>query len=430
MDKKLSEFDQKITWKGSSRQRVKRMIDEQITASNKKRMPPLSVIFSMIAVALLFILIIGSFSETIQHSSDRMIHETKEGIAIQITHKKEQADGYQVTVRVQNNSKYKLEQNELFIKDFSGEGEMRTYHDEDWSESFENTYVDRNSVILKTQNDWETIEQGQSNDVNFYVPKEFVESDEYEVIYHSVSSIEPGQRGGEDAGEAFHVIDLLHDQVGLYQHEITSNENTPFIIIVVITTIIVIILIMRYVHVTPKWKLGISGLVLVATLFIFPIRVAVMDDEAEITQLTEGILPITELVHLESIDNDRLIAFYQSGGGSSVSFGNVFVEKTWFGWKNRGGGAGVITNTHQIGWSETYVGNSNSNFSKPLIDGLILNEDIEEVIVETNKGEVEATIAEYPPNERFYFLLLDSADVNVENIYGVGEEGEIIEAVW
>ncbi|WP_078546782.1 hypothetical protein [Litchfieldia alkalitelluris] len=177
-----------------------------------------------------------------------------------------------------------------------------------------------------------------------------------------------------------------------------------------------------------KIKLGlVIGAVLLVTLFI---NIAYKDDAKEINKIVNSLnQPMTNIVHIEFLDNKKAIAFYEWGPTDQVYFGEATLKKGLFGWEFLSGATGQVSMEHKLDWGFSNLAMDFSNYTD-LIRGKILDPEIVEVKILTKKdNEYNASIVEKHNNERFWFLITNGEDLLGSTITGLSSKGEIIEQI-
>lgn len=176
-------------------------------------------------------------------------------------------------------------------------------------------------------------------------------------------------------------------------------------------------------------SLVIIGFALV--LGVYFITIASKDDVTEIKKIVHAFnQPMTEIAHIEFLDNNQAIAFYEWGPKDEVYFGALALKKGLFGWESLGGGTGQISSDYKLNWGFSNLEMMGLPDYTDLIRGKILAPEIVEVKIMTKKEkEYEANIIEYNTNDRFWFLITDGEDTLGSTITGLSEDGEIIEQI-
>ncbi|WP_158738008.1 hypothetical protein [Alteribacillus sp. YIM 98480] len=160
------------------------------------------------------------------------------------------------------------------------------------------------------------------------------------------------------------------------------------------------------------------------------INVALKDDVQEIEKVVNSLnQPLTNLAHIELLDNNKAIAFYEWGHTNQQYFGSALLKKNLFGWKFVSGSSGQLTYENKLDWGFSNIAPYFSDYTD-LLKGKILNPSIEKVRVETKSGnEYTANIVEYYNGEKFWFFITDGEELLDSTITGLSSDGEIIEEI-
>ncbi len=176
-----------------------------------------------------------------------------------------------------------------------------------------------------------------------------------------------------------------------------------------------------------KGMLSIVAILLV----IFFVNLVFKDDTREIEKIVHSFhQPLSNIVHIEFLDRNKAIAFYEWGHPNEVSFGEVIVKKGLFGWKFIGGGSSQISDEYKLDWSFLNLELTSFSNYTDLISGKILDSAIQEVRIQTKtENEYDAKIIHYNNLERFWFLITDGEDLLGSTITGLSSDGKIIEQI-
>ncbi|QFF99276.1 hypothetical protein PB01_10810 [Psychrobacillus glaciei] len=176
-------------------------------------------------------------------------------------------------------------------------------------------------------------------------------------------------------------------------------------------------------------KLKIISITAILLGIIF-INLALKDDVQEIKKVMYSLnQPMTNIAHIEFLDNNQAIAFYEWGNHQDLFFGSALFKKNLFGWKLVTSFAGGLSHEHKLDWG---ISNLESSFYgyTDLIRGKILDPQIEEVNIKTDGGnEFKANIIEYGDDQKFWFLVTDGEDLIGTTITGLSSDGKIIEQI-
>jgi hypothetical protein len=167
----------------------------------------------------------------------------------------------------------------------------------------------------------------------------------------------------------------------------------------------------------------VISMILMGAYFL---NIYLKDDFQEIEKFVYTLNPpISEIAHIEVIDNDEAIVFFES----EDSFGNVRLRKNIFGWKLGSSSRGQIPEDYKLDWA---FSNITDDFSKytDLISGKILDPNIKKVdIVSENGKTYRAEIIEYSNGESLWFLMTKGEKLLGATITTLSSSGEIIEQI-
>ena len=94
-------------------------------------------------------------------------------------------------------------------------------------------------------------------------------------------------------------------------------------------------------------------------LGIYFINLALKDDVQEIKRVVYSLnQPMTNIAHIEFLDNNQAIAFYEWGDHQNLHFGSALFKKNLFRWKFVNGSTGALSHGYKLDW-----GFSNLEFS-------------------------------------------------------------------
>jgi hypothetical protein len=177
-------------------------------------------------------------------------------------------------------------------------------------------------------------------------------------------------------------------------------------------------------------KLKIILFFSIATILIVIMSIGLKDDiqgiEKAILSLNQ---PMTNLAHIEVLENKKAIAFYEWGTVPGEYFGIAKLKKNLFGWYFNGGSTSQTPKGYKLGWSFSNLKGEFSDYTD-IIYGKILDSDIESVLVTTNIGkQYSAKIIEYNNGERLWFLITDGVELLGATVMGLSKNGEIIEKI-
>lgn len=181
--------------------------------------------------------------------------------------------------------------------------------------------------------------------------------------------------------------------------------------------------------ISKKLKIFLSiTAVLIGGYFV---NLALKDNEQEIKKAIYSLnQPMTNIAHIEFLDNNQAIAFYEWGNQENLNFGSALFKKKLFGWKLVGNSSTVLlSHGYKLDWGFLNLKFHFSNYTD-LIRGKILDPQIEEVNVKTNGGnEYKAKLVEYNNVEKFWFLVTNGEDLIGSTITGLSSDGKIIEQI-
>ncbi|GAA0359410.1 hypothetical protein GCM10008932_10040 [Alkalibacterium iburiense] len=150
------------------------------------------------------------------------------------------------------------------------------------------------------------------------------------------------------------------------------------------------------------------------------------DDNEEIERAVQALQqPMTDIKHIEYLNNNEAIAFYE-WGQEPEHFGHGMFEKRLLGWEFYGGSTYWVDSEMDFGLTFSNLEFSSSTHTD-LISGIIGHPDIVMVEVETLSGNTyDAEIIEYDAGERFWFLLTDGDNTVGSIVTGLTEDSEVI----
>lgn len=166
----------------------------------------------------------------------------------------------------------------------------------------------------------------------------------------------------------------------------------------------------------------------VILLGVYFLNIAFKDDMQQITKAMDSLhySPI-DIAHIEFLDNNQAIAFYEWGNQENLSFGSALFKKNLLGWKLVSSVSSDLSHGYKLDWSFSNLAFHFSDYTD-LIRGKILDPQIEEVNIKTTGGnEFTANIIEYNNDEKFWFLVTNGEDLLGATITGLSSDGQIIE---
>jgi len=162
---------------------------------------------------------------------------------------------------------------------------------------------------------------------------------------------------------------------------------------------------------------------------IYLLNVASKDDIEEIQKaVTAFEQPELKVAHIELLEKNSAIAFYEWGHGEDSSFGNVILEKNFLEWEIVRGGSLYLLEDSMLNWGYLELRDYSSNYTD-LLRGKITDSEIEKVQVITNEGkEYQAKVIKYNNDDRFWFLIADGEFLGA-TVTGLSFEGNVIEEI-
>jgi hypothetical protein len=140
--------------------------------------------------------------------------------------------------------------------------------------------------------------------------------------------------------------------------------------------------------------------------------------------------PMTKIVHIEALENNKAIAFYEWGTTPEEDhFGIAILKKDLFGWHFKGGSTSASPKEYKIGWSFSDLKRDFSNYTD-ILYGKILDAEIVDVLVNTTDGkQYPAKIIDDKNGERFWFLITDGVKLTGSTVTARSQNGKIIEQI-
>ncbi|WP_413378107.1 hypothetical protein [Alkalihalobacillus sp. 1P02AB] len=154
------------------------------------------------------------------------------------------------------------------------------------------------------------------------------------------------------------------------------------------------------------------------------------DEMEEIQMVVMGLEhPMLEVAHIEWLEENKALAFYEWGHGEELSFGNVLLEKKFLGWEMVLGGSLYVLDDTNLNWGHLDLSDHLSNYTD-LLRGQITDPKIEELQVITKFGkEHQPTVINYNNNKRFWFLITDGEELLDATVLGFSSDRKIIEEI-
>lgn len=170
-------------------------------------------------------------------------------------------------------------------------------------------------------------------------------------------------------------------------------------------------------------------IIVLIVIGIYLINVKPEDDIEEIEKTVMGLeKPELKVAHIEILEKNKAIAFYEWGLGEDSSFGNVILEKNFLGWEIVRGGSLYLLADSKLNWGHLELRDYLSSYTA-LLRGKITDPEIEKVQVITRDGkEYQAKVIEYNNDDRFWFLIADG-ELQGATVLGLSFEGDVIEEI-
>jgi hypothetical protein len=167
-------------------------------------------------------------------------------------------------------------------------------------------------------------------------------------------------------------------------------------------------------------------LIVIGTYFI---NIASKDDIEEIQKAVIALeQPELTVAHIELLEKNKAIAFYEWGHGEDSSFGNVVLEKNFLGWKIVRGGSLYLLEDSKLNWGHLKLRDYLSS-NTDLLRGKITDTEIEKVQVITKDGkEYQAKVIKYNNEDRFWFLIANGELLDA-TVTGFSFDGNVIEEI-
>lgn len=179
-------------------------------------------------------------------------------------------------------------------------------------------------------------------------------------------------------------------------------------------------------------KLTIIILVLLVSFVSIYLLITVpKDDIDEVSKVVMSLgKPELKVAHIELLEKNSAIAFYEWGRGDDSSFGSALLKKRLFGWEIINGGSLYLLEESKVNWGYLDLRDNLSNYTD-LLRGKITDTEIESVNVISKNGiEYQATVRKYNNAEdRFWFLISTGEELLGATIMGVSSKGELIEEI-
>ena len=104
-----------------------------------------------------------------------------------------------------------------------------------------------------------------------------------------------------------------------------------------------------------------------AILFgIYFINFALKDDVEEIKKPLYSLnKPMTNIAHIEFLDDNQAIAFYEWGNQENLHFGSALFKKNLLGWKLVSSSTGELSHGYKLDWGFSNLESSLSDYMEP-----------------------------------------------------------------
>lgn len=165
-------------------------------------------------------------------------------------------------------------------------------------------------------------------------------------------------------------------------------------------------------------------------LGIYFLNLTLKDDVQEMKKAVYSLnQPMTNIAHIEFMDNNQAIVFYEWGNHENQHFGSALFKKKLLGWEFVSDSTGALAHGYKLDWGFSNLEHYFSDYTD-LIRGKILDPEIKEVSIKTKDGNLfKANLIEYNNDEKFWFLVSDGEDLVGSTITGLSSNGKIIEQI-
>jgi hypothetical protein len=162
---------------------------------------------------------------------------------------------------------------------------------------------------------------------------------------------------------------------------------------------------------------------------IYLLNVASKDDTEEIQKAVIALEhPELEVAHIELLEKNKAVAFYDWGHGEDSSFGNIILEKNFLGWEIVRGGSLYLLEDSKLNWGHLELRDYLSSYTD-LLRGKITDPEIEKVQVITKDGkEYQVKVIKYNNEDKFWFLIADGELLDA-TVTGLSFDGNVIEVI-
>ncbi|MDW0118202.1 hypothetical protein QTL97_14815 [Sporosarcina thermotolerans] len=178
-------------------------------------------------------------------------------------------------------------------------------------------------------------------------------------------------------------------------------------------------------------KIIIILVFIVSVVGIYLLNVASKDDMVEIRKVVVSLeKPELRVAHIELLEKNSAVAFYEWGRGEESSFGSVLLKKGLLGWEIINGGSLYLLEESKVNWGHLDLRDNLSNYTD-LLRGKITDPKIERVNVITKNGiKYQATVRKYNnDDDSFWFLISNGEELLGATIMAISFEGDVIEEI-
>ncbi|MCM3626599.1 hypothetical protein M3194_04370 [Paenibacillus glycanilyticus] len=135
--------------------------------------------------------------------------------------------------------------------------------------------------------------------------------------------------------------------------------------------------------------------------------------------------PMATIADVEVIGKRNAIAFYEWGTDEEY-FGIARLKKNLFGWHFDGGSTSVTPKNHKFGWPYSDLREEKPQYAG-IFYGKIFDPEIERMTLKGRDGsEYSCPIVEYGSGERFWFILIDQAELSDSIVIAYSQSDEIL----
>ncbi|MBP2000857.1 hypothetical protein J2Z69_001888 [Paenibacillus shirakamiensis] len=181
---------------------------------------------------------------------------------------------------------------------------------------------------------------------------------------------------------------------------------------------------------SKKWRITGFCSLAVALIIIYLLIQGFKDNTKEIEKVVFSLnQPMTKLVHIETLNSNQAIAFYQWGIAPEDSFGIASLKKDVLGWHLISGSTMVSPKDYKIGLSYSDLRNEFPNY-KGVLYGEILDTQIVDILVDTTSGKkYTAKIIVNNQGEKFWFLIAKGVEITGATVTARSQDGKILQQI-